>query len=554
MNRYSTLPIPVFFLLMSLFMAISLCGHSQSLTVKQSAAVFAQVDSMMNAFSLYGGLVKQGEEEITDEGLAIYKSLFEPNARVDDDLVLAYFDGNNVDHHQFTERSIDEYCRKVQSTFHDGLVVEIKRANVYYGNLESDRTARIMVEKFTKATSVGGLLVHVTDTVELTLAFNKNFMLPKITQIKVRTDGYNVLPGYIHMNDVDRDFVPDAKDPCKNKPGYEDRSVQPGCPSINERVKVAEPNMVFDVSASVGSMSFTPSFSSNPFAGYDLASNHTATNKELNTKVSSSLFAINLGYSYFFGRAAKFGVGTGIQYRILSGTAEADDFQVTYKATDVFGNSFRRIIRSDGPIKETFKVNQLAIPLMLKWKGNVSLRLQYEIAAGVIYALDYSGASAFGDNLMNYEGIYTPVKQANGRYVYEYSTVDDVNQIAYTEASVEQTSPGNAEFVLQSVSNEGNDLGLNVKPDQAASKGDFSFNAGLQWALAPSLFFKLNDKLSVSGGALVCLGEITNTISADGYFLTRKSGEYNTVMNGISSAKTSIIALNIGLRYSLIKD
>ncbi|MFM7105276.1 MAG: hypothetical protein ACKOW8_07120, partial [Flavobacteriales bacterium] len=284
------------------------------------------------------------------------------------------------------------------------------------------------------------------------------------------------------------------------------------------------------------------------------ATNHAASNKALDTKVTSSMFGVNVGYSYFFGRAAKLGVGTGIQYRMYSGTAEAAEFQVTYKATDDFGNSFRRIIRSDAPIKETFKVNQLAIPILLKWKGNVTLRLQYEIAAGVIYSLDYGGKSSFGDNLMNYEGIYTPVKQANGRYVYEYSTSEDVNQIAYTEAAVEQTSPGNSEFVLQSVSLEGNDLGLNVKPDQALSKGDFNFSSGLQWAVAPSLFFKLNDKLSVSGGALVCLGELTNTTGTNDYYLTKKSGEYNTVMNGISSAKTSLIALNLGLRYSLIKD
>jgi hypothetical protein len=237
-----------------------------------------------------------------------------------------------------------------------------------------------------------------------------------------------------------------------------------------------------------------------------------------------------------------------------SGTAEADGFQVTYKATDDFGNTFRRIIRSDAPIQETFKVNQMAIPLLLKWKSNVTLRLHYEIAAGIIYSMDYGGKSSFGDNLMNYEGIYTPVKQANGNYVYEYSTADDVNQITYTEASLEQTSPGNAEFVLQNVAAEGNDLGLNVKPDQSISKGDFKFSGGLQWALAPALFFKLNDKLSVSGGALICLGEMTNTVSTDGYYFTKRSGEYNTVMNGISSVKTTFISLSLGLRYSLVKD
>ncbi|MFM7106759.1 MAG: hypothetical protein ACKOW8_14695, partial [Flavobacteriales bacterium] len=134
MKRFFTLPTLASILLTAFLCAVMFHGKAQSLSLKQSAAVFGQVDSMLNVFSLYGGLVKQGDEEITDEGLALNKSLFETNARVDDDLVLAYYDGNNVDHHQFMERSIEEYCRKVQSTFHDGLIVEIKRANVYYGN------------------------------------------------------------------------------------------------------------------------------------------------------------------------------------------------------------------------------------------------------------------------------------------------------------------------------------------------------------------------------------------------------------------------------------
>lgn len=526
--------------------------QSQMLSSEQYISVFGKVDSMFKAYLDYSTLRKPGEDNVSDAAIAKYKSLFESSSsKVDDDLVLAYFDGNYVDHHQYKERSLSEYCSKVQTVFREGMSVDVISAKPYYGELESMQNVRVLIDKQVKAKTVKGLWIEVRDTVEILFVFNEKYQNPKIKSVKIRTTGKNEIPGYRHLNDDDRDFIPNEIDPCKKQAGYEDQGINPGCPTLNEKGLADEPNMVLDIGLLGGMMNSNLTLMSNPFSAYDLAENHAATNKGIEPTMGLNAIGVGASFSYYFGTAAHIGIGVGAQYLVYSGKIEAPEFNVSYKEVDAKGNSYRRVVSSATEIAEDVKITQISVPVMLKWKGNIGhSRFKYEIAAGIIYGLDANGNSKFGDNAFNYEGIYTPLNNGT-QTTYGYSVGNSPSQILYTEDAINSYNSGHASASLEAASSNGNDFGLDKKPESSLSTDEFKFTSGLNWAFAPSLYFKTSNSLSLSLGLLMTMGTWTNEENATPYYLTKKVGEYHTMAGSIEKSDNLSYGLTLGVRWAI---
>lgn len=545
---------PNLVILIMVAMFFTQSAQSQNLSNEQYVNVFRQVDSMMVSFLDYSTLRKPGEDNVSDATIAKYKGLFESNSiKVDDDLVLSYFDANYVDHHQYKERTLNEYCSKVQTVFREGLSIDLLSAKPFYGELETMQSVRLLVDKRVKAKSANGLWVEVRDTVEILLVFNESYQKPKIRSVKIRTAGKNEIPGYRHMNDEDRDFIPNDIDPCKKQAGFEDQINNPGCPTLNEKGMSQEPNMNVDVGLIGGMLNSNLSQLPNPFSAYDLAENHAATNKAIQPTSNLKAIGIGAGFSYYFGTSAHIGVGLGVQYLAYSGTIEAPEFAVSYKEFDAKGNSYRRIISSASEISENIKFNQFSFPIMLKWKGNFGYsRFKYEIAAGIIYGLGINGNSEFDDNAFNYEGIST-VEIIEGDTIYEYSVNDSGSQILYTEDAINSYNEGHAAASLDTASENGNDFGLAKSPESSLSSGDFKYKSGVNLAFAPTLYFKTSNSLSVSLGVLVTWGTWENDNNSTPYYITKKVGEYHSMTGSIVESENVFYAVTLGVRWSLAK-
>jgi len=108
---------------------------------------------------------------------------------------------------------------------------------------------------------------------------------------------------------------------------------------------------------------------------------------------------------YFFNRSRRFGIGAGFMYLYQQGDATLhDNFHVEYQSTDANGYVFRQIVSSQYPIKETQKITNINIPVVLKYKVRFSKVLGFTADAGALINLQMR--SAYKTNAsFNYEAV-----------------------------------------------------------------------------------------------------------------------------------------------------
>src|SRR5690606_33276007 len=81
---------------------------------------------------------------------------------------------------------------------------------------------------------------------------------------------------------------------------------------------------------------------------------------------------------YFFSPNRRWGIGLGAMYLRHTGNLTMDDFRVDYKAViqsgQDKGKEFRQLIRSTGPVTEEVKIDNINIPVLLKYKWTFAKR------------------------------------------------------------------------------------------------------------------------------------------------------------------------------------
>ena len=260
----------------------------------------------------------------------------------------------------------------------------------------------------------------------------------------------------------------------------------------------------------------------------------------------------DLQLGYFWGKKRHFGIGAGINYLYQEGNAGLSDYHVEYQATDYNDHIYRQVISSDHKITEQLSINNINIPLMLKYKNRFSKHWGFTADAGVLFNFrsvnDYKTNASF-----NYEAIY---KFADGTHtVYDNSPVPLSSDYFITKAEYLSNTPnGNVQAYFDNLRAQGNNVGLNVGADKKT--GSVAYKSGsVGILLRPSVNWFLSDKVALNLGIYYTYQAFKNDVAAD-YRLTGKVGEYNSILKNVSSVNSHNIGLNIGARFFIghVKD
>lgn len=262
-------------------------------------------------------------------------------------------------------------------------------------------------------------------------------------------------------------------------------------------------------------------------------------------------FGGNAQIGFFFDNKSHFGIGTGLMYLRQQGDVTMNTYSVQYQSTDANGNVFRQIINSNGPVKEKLKIDNISIPLVLKYKYRFTRRVGITADAGLVYNAmlknNYNTQGTF-----NYEAIYKHVNTGNGiTTVYDNGATPENTDLVLTAAQYTATHPNGdvANFFTTQ-----RNMGYNVAYQAAPTKKDGSVSfvqSSIGFLFQPSFSYYLSDKVALNIGGYYLYQIYSH--SPTGAKLTDKVGDYNSFLSNVTTSKTNSYGGNIGVRFYFSK-
>ncbi len=289
--------------------------------------------------------------------------------------------------------------------------------------------------------------------------------------------------------------------------------------------------------------------SANPAAQYLNSLNSNISG--LNFSKGSS-FGFDIEGGYFFNKKRNFGIGAGIWYMRQAGNVTMDNFQIEYQSWDKSGNTFRQKLTANQAITESLKISNFNIPLLLKYKKRFSKNIGFTADAGLLFNLieknSYNTNASF-----DYEAIYKYSGSQGGvTTVYDNSVVPGSSDLLITKKQYVIDHPNaDIQSYFNTLRSQGNNVGLGVKPNN--NTGSISYKSGsVGFLIRPAISFYLSDKIALNLGAYYLYQGFTHSSSGN-YMLTNKTGDYNSVLNGVSKSANSSYGISFGTRYFIGK-
>ncbi len=278
----------------------------------------------------------------------------------------------------------------------------------------------------------------------------------------------------------------------------------------------------------------------------------------VNTNISGIKFqngysrGFDAGVAYFFGKNKNYGVGTGLMYLYQQGDLTMDHFHVEYKSTDNFGNTFRQVLTANGKINESVTTSNMSIPVLFKYNRWITNKVGFNMDLGPVFnILEQNEINT--DASFNYEAIYKYTgTQGNIIPVYDNSPTPAANDLVITKERYASTHPGqNVQDYFNSLSNQGYNVGLNVKPTYKTGTVDYN-RPSVGFLIRPAVGIMLNHGMSLNLGAYYLYQNFTNDAAGD-YKITDKKGTYNPIANSVSKSVNHCAGISVGFRYNFPK-
>jgi outer membrane protein OmpA-like peptidoglycan-associated protein len=256
-------------------------------------------------------------------------------------------------------------------------------------------------------------------------------------------------------------------------------------------------------------------------------------------------FGMDVQVGYFFGPKREYGVGTGLMFFTQKADLTMDPFHIEYESTDHEGNTFRQVVTASQPITETVKTTSINIPIVFKYRRDITPKWGVTADVGLVYNLQvknsYTANAAF-----DYEAIYK--FDGEGNAIYDNAPVPDPNDWLITRAQYNAKNPnGDVNAYFSQLNAEGTNVGLGMKPTNTSGKTSYK-SGSVGFIVQPSATYKINDMLSLNFGLYYWSQKFSN--SDNDAKTTDKTGEYNSLTKGVSSSLNASYGINIGVRYS----
>ncbi|MBS1781087.1 MAG: outer membrane beta-barrel protein [Bacteroidetes bacterium] len=238
----------------------------------------------------------------------------------------------------------------------------------------------------------------------------------------------------------------------------------------------------------------------------------------------------SLQIGFFFDKRREWGIATGVMYATHDGDLSLNNWAVQYQSTDFQNATYRQMITAQGPVKESLKTTNIAIPVVVKYRTQLSKVVGIMIDAGITYSVqtkvDYTGSGTF-----NYEAAYKYAQTGDGyTTVYDNSPVPDRSDWLITVDQYNRTKgDGGQVAYFNSFKAQGYNVGLN---ESAGASGTFNYKNGTIGVIfQPQVTFRLSNHIGLQVGGYYMYQNFSNSSDNWNTRLTDKIGTYNSVLN-----------------------
>jgi hypothetical protein len=265
---------------------------------------------------------------------------------------------------------------------------------------------------------------------------------------------------------------------------------------------------------------------------------------------AGSSYGVDAQFGYFIGKRRRFGIGAGIMYLSQQSDATLGAFRVEYQAYAkgaMYGDyTYRQIVTATHAIKETLKMTNINIPVVLKYKQRLTTKIGFTMDAGILYNVQMSNAWKT-DGEFNYEAALK--FDEKGAPVYDKAATPGTNDWLITAEMYERTHTANStQYYFDTLHSRGYNVALGVKPN--TNSGTISYTTGsIGFLLRPAINVKMTNRIHLNLGACFTYQSFNNK-TMDNYKLIDNMGKnYSSLLNSVSSVTNTTIGLNVGLRY-----
>jgi len=264
------------------------------------------------------------------------------------------------------------------------------------------------------------------------------------------------------------------------------------------------------------------------------------------------------------------GIGTGLHYNRMSGGFDIQDFEAVYASDDYTMNigdveqwDYRRTARID-QLKEDYTVTNIGIPLLVKFRKDITNKIDVFIHAGALYNIASSSTSSLSNGTVDYEGTLFPQNAEFTVYgaddtFFNTNIANQNRTLDIRKNTIIMTGRSEAEAVAHiNTESEIDDIerGLNIGVNMKAGNGDnqSTLNAHLSLLGRVGLIYNMSDKMGIMAGLQYTSGTLK---AMDAYTLVdtiinegnSRYGAYNSLLNG--GTKYSNIGISLGLTIKL---
>ena len=250
-------------------------------------------------------------------------------------------------------------------------------------------------------------------------------------------------------------------------------------------------------------------------------------------------------FSCYFGNHHHFGAGIGFIYVIQNGQITLDGFHVEYKETDPKNYDYRQLVTAN-KLSESLTITGMSIPIVAKYRTNISEKLTFGIEAGLLVNLSesikYDATASF-----DFEAIYKFAN--NGALVYDDAPIPDKHDwfIEIDRLTPAQTYE-QTKLYFDTLRQKGYNVALDVQPTNKS--GIVNYKSGsLGFIVRPDLAYNLADNIAVTLSGFLMTNTINNT-PKDDYRIMDINGNYTSPLNAVTKINSLSYGISLGIRYS----
>lgn len=535
----------------------------KDLSVTQKKAAAATLDKLLNDYINTCSLQKVGTQNISEEQAVAFLALFQPGAKVWDDLTPVNYSNKQL---STGESSVEKMVANYKEFFPMGIINKIERTNINYKNI-SNHTAQIVIQRSISGNyNIKSFLSNQGTVMQLNVKLSDDYSSAKITGItKIVCNPipcpscpkpYNVagvVAAATTFSDSDKDGVEDTKDLCPTVPGPDRTHGCPdkdndgiedtkdkcpdvagvekfgGCPDTlpkyPPRVSIA-----FNVIGGLNSSKMdTPDLTKLNYTGINVA-NSSIDNFAAKGKTA---IALGLDADIMFKKDKKFGVGLGVLYRHSSATMGYDKLYLEYqKINPLFNTGYQDFTRqfTATNVSEKVSMNNVAFNLLFKYDGGKTKKgLYFQI--GPTFVLSSNATSSYTIEKADYESV--------GK--------DGIYSITRTSAATETNSSASVTDYFNKWGTQ-YDAGIDKAPEGKSDK--FKFKGGIGLIARVGASIPLSPKMNLLAGLDITYLKMSGN-SKNGEALTDNVGDYNTVLYGIDKITNTSYGIHIGIAYRM---